>query len=84
MQTWKLFEKYQNYRFFDIFWNILNKMKDNLGQECVKGKLARAKLKQFPLISLEKLQFFHFLLYFSTCLSLKSGFSTQTKIIFLK
>ena len=24
--------------FFDIFWNILNKMKDNLGQECVKGR----------------------------------------------
>ena len=34
----KLFEKCQNYRFFDIFWNILNKIKDNLGQECVKGE----------------------------------------------
>ena len=22
--------------FFQIFWDILNKMKDNLGQECVK------------------------------------------------
>ena len=30
-------EKCQNYRFFDIFWDILSKMKDNLGQECVKG-----------------------------------------------
>ena len=41
---------------FDIFWDILNKMKDNLGQECVKGDLypSRAKLKQLPLISLEK------------------------------
>ena len=25
--------------FFYIFWDILNKMKDNLGQECVKRKL---------------------------------------------
>ena len=33
----KVFEKCQNYRFFDIFWDILNKMKDNLGQGCVKG-----------------------------------------------
>ena len=33
----KVFEKCQNYRFFFfIFWDILNKMKDNLGQECVK------------------------------------------------
>ena len=24
---------------FDIFWDILNKMKDNLSQECVKGGL---------------------------------------------
>ena len=32
-------EKCQNYRFFDIFWDILNKMKNNLGQECVKGGL---------------------------------------------
>ena len=36
----KLFEKCQNYIvFFYIFWDILNKMKDNLGQECVKGEL---------------------------------------------
>ena len=32
----KVFKKCQNYRFFDIFWDILNKMKDDLGQECVK------------------------------------------------
>ena len=32
-----MFEKCQNYRFFDIFWDIVNKMKDNLDQECVKG-----------------------------------------------
>ena len=24
---------------FDIFWDILNKMKDNLCQECIKGEL---------------------------------------------
>ena len=40
MQTWETqFEKCQNYRFLDIFWDILNKMKDKLGQECVKGRL---------------------------------------------
>ena len=35
----KLFEKCQSYKFFDIFWDILNKMKDKLGPECVKGAL---------------------------------------------
>ena len=28
-----MLEKCQNYKFFDIFWDILNKMKDNLEQE---------------------------------------------------
>ena len=28
---------YQNYRFFDIFLDILHKFKGNLGQEHVKG-----------------------------------------------
>ena len=32
----KVLEKCQNYRFLDILWDILDKMKDNLGQECVK------------------------------------------------
>ena len=36
MQIWESVGKCQNYRVFDIFWDILNKMKDNLGQECVK------------------------------------------------
>ena len=35
----KVFKKCQNYRFFDIFTDVLNKMKDNLCQECVKGWL---------------------------------------------
>ena len=34
-----MFEKCQKYRFFDIFWDILNKRKDNLGQKCLKGGL---------------------------------------------
>ena len=52
----KVLEKCQNYSFSDIFWDILNKMKDNLGQESVKGGFypSRAELEQFPLISLEK------------------------------
>ena len=33
----KVLGKCQNFRFLDIFWNILNKMKDNLSQEDVKG-----------------------------------------------
>ena len=33
---WK---KSRNYRFFDIFWDILDKGKGNLGQECVKRRL---------------------------------------------
>ena len=28
--------KCQNYRFFNIFWDIFDKWKGNLGQECVK------------------------------------------------
>ena len=32
----KVFKKRQNYKFFDIFLDILHKMKENLGQEHVK------------------------------------------------
>ena len=35
----KVLRKCQNYRFFDIILDILNKLKDNLGQGCVKGGL---------------------------------------------
>ena len=35
----KVLEKCQNYRFLDIFCDILNKMKDNLGQKCIKEGL---------------------------------------------
>ena len=35
----KVLKKYQHHRLFGIFWDILNKMKDNFGQECVKGRL---------------------------------------------
>ena len=49
MQICEVLEKCQNYRVFDIFWNILNKMKNNLGQECVKGDFypSRRKLDNF-------------------------------------
>ena len=33
----KVLGKCQNYRSFNIFWDILNKMNYNLGQEYVKG-----------------------------------------------
>ena len=57
MQIWGSVEKSQSYRFLDIFWNILDKRKGTLGQECVKGGLL-AKLEQMPLVSLEKSQLF--------------------------
>ena len=37
---WESVQKCQNYRFFDIFWDILDKRNSNLGQECAKtGKI---------------------------------------------
>ena len=36
MQIWGIVKKCQNYRFLDIFWDILDKRKSNLDQECVK------------------------------------------------
>ena len=57
MQIWESIEKNdQNHRFFDIFCDILNKMKDKLSQECVNGVFypSRTNLEQFSLISLER------------------------------
>ena len=61
----KMLGKCQNYRFFGIFLDILQKMKENLGQERVKGGFypSRATLEQFPLIPLENF-FFDFVLTF--------------------
>ena len=41
------FEKCQNYTSVDIFWDILDKKKGNLGQQCVKKSFypSRASLK---------------------------------------
>ena len=39
----KVLQRCQNYRFFDILWDIINKMKDNLGQKCVNGGLLGQK-----------------------------------------
>ena len=44
-------EKCQNYRFFEIFCDISNKMKDNLGQECVKGRLLSLQGKIGTIVS---------------------------------
>ena len=37
-------------KFFDIFWDILDKMKNNLGQECVKGAILsfQGKIETIP------------------------------------
>ena len=58
----EMLEKCQNYGFFDIFFDILDKMKGNLCQECVKGGLLsfQGKIKTIPLISLENDNFFQF------------------------
>ena len=60
MSVWKSVGKCQNYRFFDIFLDILHKMKDSLGQEHVKrgSYPSRAKLAKLLLISLENDSFF--------------------------
>ena len=54
-------------------------MKDNLGPECVKRGFypSRAKLKQLPLISLEKRQLFLLLALLFHLLSLKSSFPSE-------
>ena len=57
-----MLEKCQNYKFFDIFWDIINKMKDNLEQEWVSilpGENWKILL-QFPW----KNDSFHFTLIF--------------------
>ena len=41
----KVLDKCQNYSFFDIFWDILDKMKNNLSQECVKEGLLTFQFK---------------------------------------
>ena len=58
----KLFEKCQNYRFSEIFWDILSKMNDNLGQECVKGGLLsfQGKIETIVPDFSGKWQFFQF------------------------
>ena len=52
----KVLENVKIIGFFEIFWDILNKLKDNLGLECVRESFypSRAKLEQFSLTSLEK------------------------------
>ena len=44
----KVLEKCQNYRFFYTFSDILDKMNDNLDQECVKGVLLSFQAKLGP------------------------------------
>ena len=56
-KIWESVKKCQNYRFFDIFLDILHKMKENLGQE---GQRVKRGLLSFQgkiwnnMISLEK------------------------------
>ena len=66
----------------DIFWYILDKMKVNWGQECVKEGLLSFQGKigtiatDFP----EKMTVFSVLTILSTCLSLKSGISKLNEL----
>ena len=52
----EVFGKCQNCRSFDIFWDILDKMRGNLGQECVKAGLLsfQGKIGTIALISFER------------------------------
>ena len=57
VKIWESVGKMSNYRvFLHIFWDILDKMQNNLGQECVKGGIhpSRANFEEMPLIFLEK------------------------------
>ena len=87
MQIWESVEKMSKFTgFFLHFLDILNKMKDNLCQKCVKGRHLSLQGK-FETIAPGFLKkddgIFQFCTYFSTCPSLESGFPTRTKIIFL-
>ena len=46
-----------NFRFFYIFWDILDERKSNLGQECEKGGFhpSGAKMKELSLIYLDSI-----------------------------
>ena len=85
MQIWGSVKKCQNYRFFDIFWDILDERKINLGQECVKYGLITFQGKigiitpDFP----GKMRVFIFDPTFPTCPSQTSYIPTHTKFIFL-
>ena len=78
-------KKCQNYRFFDIFWDILDKRKGNFCQEYVKKGLLSFQGKvgtiapDFP----GKMTVFQFWPYFSTCPFLKSGIPAYIKFIVL-
>ena len=72
--------------FLDIFLDILHKSKGNLGEEHVKRMLypSRAKIGTIFSAIPGKMTAFQFCPYCSIRPSLKSGFSTLAKIIFLR
>ena len=45
MQIWESVKNCQNYRFLKIFWDILDKMKSNFGQECIRREHLTLKVK---------------------------------------
>ena len=85
----KMLEECQNYGCFDIFWDTLYKMKDNLDRECVKvgfypSNPSKEKLAHFSLFlfSLENYSFPVLTLLF--CLSLLTiSFSHRRKNLIL-
>ena len=60
MSIWESVGKCQNYRFFDIFLDILHKMKESSGQERVKrgASIFPGQHWNIPLIPLEKMTVF--------------------------
>ena len=83
MQIWGSVAKCQHYRFLDIFWDILDKRKGNLGKEFVKrefpsflGKIGKI-VPDFPG---KNNSFFSIGLTFSIRPSLKSGVPNNKKV----
>ena len=85
-QFGKVLEKCQNYRFFDIFLDILHKIKENLGQERVKRGLLsfQGNIGTISPDSPREMTVFS-VLFLLFCLSLLKTWLTHLhKVIFLK
>ena len=79
MQIWGSAKKCQNYRFFDILWDVLDIRNSKLGQDCVKRGLPtfQSKIGTIAPDLLGKMKVLQFWPYFSTCPSQASDIPTN-------